>query len=236
MMQSEPLIELSGPTDASESPLTGTRIDGAGQLSAFDLATLRAARVQDHGFWLAQPSQTLLAFADSTGAVGYAYAGAAGIGPAVGRYETTLAAVLDAALGWLHARGQTGASLKLPGSACVSLAVLLERGFRYEPYPADRQFRAHAQSRPLRGVGCRCAVLDKVGRHSLFIWESMTQSLTTIYRFAEKPPAAARALRRRPRRPPHRLGDPPFAMPQEAEPRLPAWRKRVRHSHPFVRT
>lgn len=132
MMQSEPLIELTGPTAASESPLAVALIDDAGPLAAFDLDALRATRAQDHAFWLEQPSQSLLSFTTVDGPVGYAYAGATGIGPAVGRDEMALAAVIDAALGWLHARGRTKASLKLPGSARAILAVLLNRGFRYD--------------------------------------------------------------------------------------------------------
>jgi len=132
MMQSEALIVLSGPTYAADSRLTVARIDCADSMTEFDLAALGTTRGQDHAFWLEQPSQSLLTMTNADAVVGYAYAGAAGVGPAVGRDEATLATVIDAAIGWLHAGGQVNASLKLPGSARASLALLLSRGFRYD--------------------------------------------------------------------------------------------------------
>jgi len=133
------LLELSGPTRAAAGDGRLRIEPGApptGDLARLDRAILDAARPEDHAFWHVTPAVSACELRAGGAVAGYAYLQADGaIGPVAVGDPADLPDAVDLAIGEAARLGATTARVRIPGVARSTIAVLLDRGWRYGDAP-----------------------------------------------------------------------------------------------------
>lgn len=123
------------PAGVRAEPLTPEHLEA---IEALDRRLLGYARPQDHRMWLGEAAVSGFVFVDSHDVdtpAGYGYVDDEGIGPAAGRDETMLTAILRSLL---ETREKPEAcEIRVPGSSGAAFQALLHAGGRMPPdhYP-----------------------------------------------------------------------------------------------------